>query len=98
MQDVKTRKKPAAIDIDIGDIGEEDEYYVARSHTSIRRYDLPPLRDAREDPDTQTGSIIRHRRSAIQPENHTGRMTSKPITPPLTKAPAWHVPERWRHV
>src|SRR5579864_4830677 len=103
MQDVKTRKKPAAIDIDIGDIGEEDQYYVTRSHTSIRRYDLPPLRDALEDPETQTGTVIRRRRSAINPDKQVtgGRITSKAVVPPITKTPTTsplHLPGGLRRI
>jgi hypothetical protein len=95
----QTKKKPvepAVMDVDLGDIGEEDEYYLksSRPHTSIRRYDLPPLRDAMEGPDTETGTMIRRRRSAIKDDNQvtSGRLTSKAIVPPVVKTPKMQKP------
>ncbi|HEV2582514.1 MAG TPA: hypothetical protein VGT44_16775 [Ktedonobacteraceae bacterium] len=94
MQNMQTKKKPVApavMDIDLEDIGEEDEYYLKRTrpHTSIRRYDLPPLRDAMEEPDTETGTMIRRRRSAMKEDNQvtSGRFTSKATIPTVAKTP-----------
>jgi hypothetical protein len=103
-QNVKTRKRPAepaTMDIDLGDIGEDDEYYV-RPRTSIRRYDLPPLGDAVHDPETQPGTVIRRRRSALNPESQVsaGRTTTKAITPPV-KTPSTsplRLGERLKHI
>jgi hypothetical protein len=88
------------MDIDLDDIG-EDEYYV-RPRTSIRRYDLPPLSDAVDDPETQPGPVIRRRRSAINPESQVSasRTTTKAMTPPV-KMPSTlrlRLGERLRHI
>lgn len=85
MQKVQTKKQPVAINFDAEE--EEEEFYVTRPHTSIRRFDRAPQRDAVEDPHTQTGEPIRRRRSATAPVSAVaGRgITSKAIVPPQTK-------------
>lgn len=44
MLNLKSKNEPVAIDLDVEE--EEDQFYVTRPHTSIRRYDRPPQRDA----------------------------------------------------
>lgn len=85
MLNIKEKKEPVAIDLDVEE--EEDQFYVTRPHTSIRRYDRPPQRDALEDPETRPGTPIRRRRSATSPVSPltSGRITSKAIVPPPSK-------------
>jgi hypothetical protein len=80
MQNVKTRKEPVAINFDVEE--EEEQFYVTRPHTSIRRYDLPQQRDALEDPETGPGSNIRRRRSAVPPVTGSGVATKAAVPPP----------------
>ncbi len=82
MLNIKEKREPVAIDLDVEE--EEDQFYVTRPHTSIRRYDRPLQRDALEDPETKPGTRIPRRSSATSPVSPvTGRgITSKAIVPP----------------
>jgi hypothetical protein len=83
MLDIKPKKGSIPVDLDVEE--EEEEFYVTRPHTSIRRYDRPLRRDALEDPDSRPETPIRRRRSAtapVAPPATSGRFTSKALVPP----------------
>lgn len=55
------RRKSQAADID-WDIAEEEEYYVTRPHTSVRRYKSPVQRDTADDCTPEPASVVPRRR------------------------------------
>ena len=88
----QVRRGSQSADVDY-DIAEEEEYYVTRPHTSVRRYRQPVQRDTLDDyAPEQTAFIQRRRASSLTPAG--GGITSKAIDP-LTPAPRsrrGHVP------
>lgn len=79
------RRKSQAVDVD-WDIAEEEEYYVTRPHTSVRRYRQPVQRDTLDDACTpeQTTSVPRRRANNIASVG--GAMPSKTMDPPRSTA------------
>jgi hypothetical protein len=64
------RKGSQAADIDY-DIAEEEEYYVTRPRTSVRRYRQPVQRDTLDDYAPEQEAFIQHRRaSAVAPDDN----------------------------
>lgn len=64
------------------DIAEEEEYYVTRPHTSVRRYKQPVQRDTLDDYAPEQAAFVQRRRASIAPAGE--RITSKAIVPPLS--------------
>src|SRR5260370_17463396 len=62
------------------DVEDEDRYYVTKSHTATRRYDLPARRDTLESPIIRPGTVIQRRRSAMTPAT-SGGGTCKAMIP-----------------
>lgn len=56
------RRKSQAADV-TWDIAEEDEYYVTRPHTSVRRYRQPVPRDAQDEGTPEQATIVPRRRA-----------------------------------
>jgi hypothetical protein len=75
------RRKSQAVDVD-WDIAEEEEYYVTRPHTSVRRYRQPVQRDTLDDECTpeQATSVPRRRASNMAPTSST--ISSKALDTP----------------
>lgn len=67
------------------DIAEEEEYYVTRPHTSVRRYRQPAQRDTLDDYAPEQTAFIQRRRASSLASAGSG-ITSKAIDP-LTPAP-----------
>ena len=89
----QARRRSQAADVN-WDIAEEEEYYVTRPHTSVRRYKQPVQRDTLDDSiSEQATGIPRRRASSMAPPG--GAITSKAIDPPRTiarparKRPPW---------
>lgn len=79
------RKGAHPADVDC-EVAEEDEYYVTRPHTSVRRYRQPVQRDTMDDyAPEQTAFIQRRRASNTTPAG--SRITSKALDP-LSSTPA----------
>jgi hypothetical protein len=90
MPTVQTKDEPVAIKFDV-DVEEEEQYYVTRPHTTIRRYDRPPQHDALEDPATRTGTKIPRRSSAVSqaaPVTGSGILSRAVVPPPAKPAKA----------
>lgn len=81
------RAHPADVDYEIA---EEEEYYVTRPHTSVRRYRQPVQRDTLDDYAPKPTSFIQRRRPASGIAA-SGGITSKAIDPsPVTPLPRVH--------
>jgi hypothetical protein len=65
-------------------IAEEEEYYVTRPHTSVRRYRQPAQRDTLDDYAPEQTAFIQHRRaSSMAPAgNGIASKAVDPVTPP----------------
>ena len=63
------------------DIAEEEEYYVTRPHTSVRRYRQPIERDTLDEYDTEQPTFIQRRNVNSKAPASSG-MASKAIDPP----------------
>ncbi len=74
---IRRNMQQSAIDCDIA---EEEEYYVTRPHTSVRRYRQPAQRDTLDD--EQAMQIQPRRASTIVPTHN--RVISKAIDPSLS--------------
>lgn len=72
----QAKKQPVEIDYDLE---EDEEYYVTRPHTSVRRYTRPPQRDTLEDDAIQKSTFVQRRRSVNA--SNPGSITSKAIVP-----------------
>lgn len=64
------------------ELEEDDEYYVTRPHSSVRRYNQPPPRDTLDDVDILKGASVRPRRSNIKLSPDSGNL-SHAATPSL---------------
>jgi hypothetical protein len=75
---------PADVDYEIA---EEEEYYVTRPHTSVRRYRQPVQRDTLDDYTPRQTSFIQRRKPVVgMPAS--GGITSKAVDPsPVTPLP-----------
>lgn len=89
----QARRRSQAVDVD-WDIAEEEEYYVTRPHTSVRRYKQPVQRDTLDDDAPGQATVVpRRRASSMTPAK--GAVTSKAIDPPRNiarparKRPPW---------
>ncbi len=69
------------------EIEEDDEYYVTRPHSSVRRYNRPPQRDTLDDVDVLKGGIVHPRRSNVTPYPSSGKLSH-------AAAPSWK--QGWR--
>src|SRR5260370_7237091 len=62
------------------ELEEDEEYYVTRPHSSVRRYNQPPQRDTLDDVDILKGASVHPRRSNVKPYPGSGKL-SHPTTP-----------------
>ena len=69
------------------EIEEDDEYYVTRPHSSVRRYNRPPQRDTLDDVDVLKKRIVHPRRSNVTPYPSSGKLSH-------AAAPSWK--QGWR--
>ncbi len=77
------RKEAHAADVEC-EIAEEDEYYVTRPHTSVRRYRQPVQRDTMDDYAPEQAAFIQKRRAGSATSTGNG-ITSKALDPsPIT--------------
>ncbi len=74
----QSRRGSQAVDID-SDIAEEEEYYVTRPRTSVRRYRQPVERDTLDDYAPEQAAFIQRRRPAISGD---GGITSRAVQGP----------------
>lgn len=74
------RRKSQAVDVD-WDIAEEEEYYVTRPHTSVRRYRQPVQRDTGDDCTPEQATIVPRRRASSM-ASAGGSLTSKAMDTP----------------
>ncbi|HEY0755384.1 MAG TPA: hypothetical protein VGD98_15605 [Ktedonobacteraceae bacterium] len=72
------RKGSHPADVDYG-VAEDDEYYVTRPHSSVRRYRQPVQRDTMDDVPEQTAFIQKRRAGSSMPADNG--MTSKALDP-----------------
>ncbi|HEY3991715.1 MAG TPA: hypothetical protein VGM01_02440 [Ktedonobacteraceae bacterium] len=80
------RKGSQAADVDY-EVAEEDEYYVTRPHTSVRRYRQPVQRDTMDDFAPGQTAFIQRRRASGGTPGGSG-IASKAIDPsPVTSLP-----------
>src|SRR5271155_4666293 len=63
-QQVRKRSQPADVNYDIA---EEEEYYVTRPHTSVRRYKQPVQRDTLEEEDEDQQASLQQWRDKNRP-------------------------------
>lgn len=80
----QTRRGSQSVDADY-DIAEEEEYYVTRPHTSVRRYKQPVQRDTQEDYPSEQAAYAPRRRStsAVPAVNKIpSRKFEEPVTQP----------------
>ena len=74
---MQAKKLPNETDYDIE---EDEQYYVTRPHTSVRRYSQPPHRDTLDDVAIQKGPFIQRRSSIVDPVTGGGK-ASKALAP-----------------
>lgn len=67
------------------EIAEEEEYYVTRPHSSVRRYRQPVERDTMDDYAPEQAAFVQRRR-ASSANTGRGSLASKAIDPPATSA------------
>ena len=70
------------------EIEEDEEYYITRPHSSVRRYNQPVQRDTLDDVDISKGASVHHRRTHTNPYPTSGKL-------PHDAAPSWR--QGWRH-
>ena len=77
MEVVKAKKQPQRVEYDVGD---DDDLYTTRSHTSARRYRQPIEHDTKDDPLLQRGVIQRRRSNPLtNPNGSPSRALTAPI-------------------
>ena len=69
------------------EIEEDEEYYVTRPHSSVRRYNQPVQRDTLDDVDIAKGASVQ-RRTRTNPYPNSGKLS-------LDGATSWR--QGWRH-
>ena len=69
------------------EIEEDEEYYVTRPHSSVRRYNQPVQRDTLDDADISKGAPVHPRRTHVNPYPNSGKL-------PHAAAPSWR--QDWR--
>ena len=57
------------------ELEEDEEYYVTRPHSSVRRYNQPPQRDTLDDVDILKGASVHPRRSNVKPYPGSGKLS-----------------------
>ncbi len=70
------------------EIEEDEEYYVTRPHSSVRRYNQPVQRDTLDDVDISKGASVHQRRTRTNPYPDSGKLSHD-------VAPTWK--QDWRH-
>ena len=56
------------------EIEEDEEFYVTRPHSSVRRYNQPVQRDTLDDADISTGAPVLPRRTHAKPYPNSGKL------------------------
>jgi hypothetical protein len=74
------------------ELEEDEEYYVTRPHSSVRRYNQPPQRDTHDDADILKGEPVHQRRSNVKPYPGSGKL-SPAATP--SRRQAWRQDKRF---
>ncbi len=69
------------------EIEEDEEYYVTRPHSSVRRYNQPVQRDTLDDADISKGASVHPRRTHVDPYPNSGKLSH-------AAAPSWR--QDWR--
>jgi len=69
-------------------IEEDEEYYVTRPHSSVRRYNQPVQRDTLDDVDLSKGAPVHQRRTHTNPYPNSGKLSHDGAT-------SWR--QGWRH-
>jgi len=69
------------------EIEEDEEFYVTRPHSSVRRYNQPVQRDTLDDVDLSKGASVHPRRSHVKPHPNSGQLSQ-------AAAPSWR--QGWR--
>ena len=64
------------------EIEEDEEYYVTRPHSSVRRYNQPVQRDTLDDVDISKGASVHSRRTHAKPYPDSGKLSH-------ADAPSW---------
>ena len=64
------------------ELEEDEEYYVTRPHSSVRRYNTPLQRDTLDDVDLSKGASVHQRRSHANPYPDSGKLSHD-------AAPSW---------
>jgi hypothetical protein len=57
------------------EIEEDEEYYVTRPHSSVRKYNQPVQRDTLDDVDIAKGASFHPRRSHVKPSPNSGKLS-----------------------
>ena len=57
------------------ELEEDEEYYVTRPHSSVRRYNQPPQRDTLDDAEILKGAPVHQRRSYVKPYPGSGKLS-----------------------
>jgi len=69
------------------ELEEDEEYYVTRPHSSVRRYNQPVQRDTIDDVDILKGASVHPRRSNVKPYTDSGKLSH-------AASPSWR--QGWR--
>jgi hypothetical protein len=69
------------------ELEEDEEYYVTRPHSSVRRYNQPTQRDTLDDVDILKGASVHPRRSNVKPYPDSGKLSH-------AATPSWR--QGWR--
>jgi hypothetical protein len=69
------------------EIEDDDEYYVTRPHSSVRRYNQPVQRDTLDDVEISKGAFVQQRRTHANPHPTSGKLSHE-------VAPSWR--HGWR--
>jgi hypothetical protein len=74
------------------ELEEDEEYYVTRPHSSVRRYNQPPQRDTLDDVDILKGAPVHQRRSSVKPYPGSGKL---PHIDTPSRIQAWRQDKRF---
>jgi hypothetical protein len=70
------------------ELEEDEEYYVTRPHSSVRRYNKPVQRDTLDDVDISSGKPVQQRRAHTNPYPDSSKLSHD-------EASSWK--QNWRH-
>jgi len=70
------------------ELEEDEEYYVTRPHSSVRRYNKPVQHDTLDDVDLSRSKPVQQRRAHTKPYPDSGKLSHN-------EAPSWK--QNWRH-